>query len=113
MLKKIGTMRELTEQAINLPEPAMTDMVTSLVVLDCEYGEERNYYEEGGYNVIAETLEDVLQFKEIVDFDTRPCEWAIKRGNYVSALYLLNDDFGIIVFIPITVAPKAILDEME
>ena len=113
MLHKIGTMRELAEQAIGLPEPAMTEMVTSLVILDSEYGEDRDYMQEGGYSVIVETTEDISQFKAIVDYDVHPCEWATKQGSYASALYLLNDDYGIMVFMPLAIAPEAILDELE
>ena len=31
----------------------------------------------------------------------------------VSALYLLNDDFSIVLFIPLTIAPDIITNEME
>ena len=65
---------------------------------------------------IAETIEDVLQFKEIVDYDTHPCEWATKIGKdtgYVSALYLLNDDFVVVLYLPQSIAPEAILKDLE
>ena len=85
-------------------------------MLDAEYGEGRNYYVVGGYSIIAETREDVLQFKEIIDYDAHPCEWATKLGKdtgYVSALYLLNDDFVIVVYLPQAIAPEAILKDLE
>lgn len=113
MLYKLGTIRELTEQAISLPEPAMTELVTSLTILDSEYGEDRDYLQEGGYSVIIETAEDILQFKAIVDYDAHPCEWATRQGSFVSALFLLNDDYAIMAFMPLAIAPRSILEELE
>ena len=99
-----------------LPERVLTEILQGLVVLDAEYGLDRDYYAIGGYSVIAETIEDVLQFKEIVDYDAHPCEWATKIGKdtgFVSALYLPNDDFVVVVYLPQNIAPEAILKDLE
>ena len=51
---------------------------------------------------------------EVIDLNTHPCEWADRLDDeYLSALYLLNDDFSVVVFMPITVAPPALLKELE
>ena len=65
MLYTIGTAHELSLLPYHLPEELVTEVLTGLVVLDAEYGESRNYYESGGYSVIAETVEDIPGLKAI------------------------------------------------
>lgn len=113
MLYKIGTMRELPTLPCAVPEPAYTNLVMSLVVLDAEYGESRNYMEEGGYCLIVEAIDDFPMLKATIDYETHPCEWATRQGDYVTALFLLNDDYSIMVFAPITATPQAILNDLE
>ena len=115
MLYTLGTAHELTLLPYHLPEELATEVLTGLVVLDAEYGESRNYFESGGYSVIAETIEDIPGLKAIIDFDKHPCEWAtrIGRTGYISALYILNNDFSILVYLPLTISPTAIINELE
>ena len=113
MLYKIGTMAELPALPCTIPEPAYTNLVTSLVVLDAEYGEARNYMEEGGYCLIIETADDLPAFKNTIDYEAHPCEWATRQGDYVTALYILSNDYAVMVFAPLDIAPQAILVELE
>ena len=102
--------------ASRLPEHVVTELFQGVMVLDAEYGEDRDYFSCGGYSLIAETADDVTQLKQIIDYDTHPCEWATRIGKdtgYLSALYLLNDDFGIMVYMPTAIAPDAILRDLE
>ena len=115
MLYTIGTANELSLLPSHLPEELRTEILTGLVVLDAEYGESRNYLESGGYSVIAETVEDIPGLKCIIDYEEHPCEWATKIGKtgFVSALYILNNDFSIMVYLPQAIAPTAISNELE
>lgn len=116
MLYKIGTQAELAALGIQLPDPTYTELYTSVMILDSEYGENRNYMESGGYSVVLESKEDLPELKRIVDYDAHPCEWATRiSGNcgYLSALYLMNDDYAIMAFMPIDIAPDAILKDLE
>lgn len=115
MLYRIGTTKEIPMLPCKLPEQVITEIFQGLIVLDAEYGENRNYLESGGYSLIAEVSEDILQFKEIIDYDTHPCEWATKIGytGYASALFILNNDFSIMVYLPIAIAPETIIKELE
>ena len=115
MLYTIGTAHELALLPSHLPEELTTEILTGLVVLDAEYGESRNYYESGGYSVIAEAIEDIPGLKAIIDFDKHPCEWAtrIGRTGFVSALYILNNDFSILVYLPLAISPTVIINELE
>ena len=115
MLYKIGTAHELSILPYHLPEELVTEVLTGLVVLDAEYGESRNYFESGGYSVIAENIEDIPGLKAIIDFEKHSCEWATKIGRtgYISALFILNNSFSIMVYMPLAICPTAIINELE
>ena len=115
MLYKLGTVKELRTLECPLPERVWTEIYMGLMILDIEYGENRNYLESGGYSIIVENAEDIPVLKEIIDFDAHPCEWAtqIYVTGYLSALYVMNDDFSIMVYMPISIAPEAILRDLE
>lgn len=115
MLYTLGTANELSLLPSHLPEELRTEILTGLVVLDAEYGESRNYYESGGYSAIAEKIEDIPGLKAIIDYEKHPCEWATKIGRtgFISALYILNNDFSIMVYLPQDIAPTEIITELE
>lgn len=116
MLYRIGTKQELPTVASRLPESVYTELLRSTAILDAEYGESRNYLQIGGYSVIVETCDDLAQLKAIVDYDIHPYEWVTKIGKdsgNLSVLYLLNDDYSIVVYLPAAIAPNAILNELE
>lgn len=115
MLFKYGTTCEVYESASRFPDAVFTELLTGAVVLDSEYGEERDYHESGGYSVVIETADDLSALREIVNIDSRPCEWAtiISSSGFISALYIFNNDYSIMVFMPQAIAPQAILNELE
>ena len=116
MLYKIGTTRDLDALLLSLPECVMTELARDLTVLDREYGEDRNWRESGGYSVVVKTQEDLRELIAIVDAENHPCEWATPLGRnsgWLSALFLFGDDFSIKVYMPVTIAPNAILKDLE
>ena len=65
--------------------------------------------------LVAESIEDLEQVRNIVNFDTHPCEWAEYVGEdrqYVVAVYQLNNSFGIDLYLPITITPDNIKEEL-
>lgn len=115
MLYTIGTTAEIPSLPKYLPEKLRTEIFQGLVVLDCEYGIDRNYLESGGYSIIAETKEDISKFTAI-NLETRQPEWATWIGTttgYISSLYILNDDFSIMAYMPATIMPNIIRKELE
>lgn len=116
MLYRIGTQKEILSLRSKLPECAIGELLRCTAVLDAEYGAERDNLKSGGYTLIAETAEDVQTIKNTIDYDIHPCEWAEiigKNNEYISALYLLNDDFSVVVLLPSAVAPEAVRKELE
>jgi hypothetical protein len=95
-------------------EKLITEVFQGLVVLDCEYGENRNCLESGGYSVILETEDDIQEFGKTLDIVTRPPEWAtwIDNTGYISALYIINDDFSIMVYMRSEIIPTLIRKEL-
>ncbi len=116
MLYLVGTQREIPSIHSKLPECAIKELCRCTLTLDTEYGAERNYLESGGYTLILEEAKDLAELRRIIDYDTHPCEWATRigeAGEFVSALYLLNDDFSVVVFLPTAIAPDTILNDLE
>lgn len=114
MLYRIGTTGEIPSLPSHFPEKLITEVFQGLVVLDCEYGEDRDYLESGGYSVILETEDDIQEFVTTLDVVNRPPEWAtwIDNTGYISALYILNDDFSIMVYMKSEIMPQIIRKEL-
>ena len=113
MLYRIGTACEISTIPLALPQSVRKELFRTTSILDAEYGSKRNYLETGGYSLIVETKEDISKVREIIDYTLHPPEWVERFDSFIVALYLSNDDFGIMLFIPMAIAPKAILDELE
>ena len=114
MLYTIGTTAEIPTLPRHLPEKLVTEIFQGLVVLDAEYGPDRNYFEIGGYSILFEKREDISQFT-LIDLESRQPEWAtwIDTTGYISALYILNNDFSIMVYMPANIMPNIIRKELE
>ena len=116
MLRKFGHVNETDSMKGKLPERVFTELVRDVAILDCEYGEYRDYMEVGGYNVLLEVPEDVEALRKIVNFDQHPCEWTTtvgKDSGYLASLFVLNDDYCILAFMPASIAPQAILEGLD
>lgn len=110
-----GTAKECTALYGYLPQRVIGEVLRGLVVLDAEFGQRRNYYREGGYSLVADTMDDLCRTREIFDDRKYLCEWATRIGNtgFCSALYLLSNEFSVMLYIPISLANKDILENME
>ena len=114
MLYRIGTEKEITDAVIQkLPYEVVRELLRSTIIIDYAYGPERDYLLSGGYSLIAESAEDVEEIRKIVNFHIHPCEWVELVCGYICALYLLNDDYGIVVYIPKTAAPDVLKHEIR
>lgn len=94
-----------------VPEEVLTELVRGVAVLESEYDE----YGAGGYAIVAQTQSDLAEAKQILDYSVRLCEWATRLGasGYLSALYILDNEFVIVLYMPIDIAPDNILSELE
>lgn len=110
----LGTTRECAMLNGYLPQQVIGEIVRGVAVLCAELGEERTYM-ESGFSLIADTADDLCKAREIFDDRLHYCEWATKIGNtgFCSALYLLSNEGSVMLYIPISLANKDILENME
>ena len=113
MLYRIGTLAEMKSLRHAFPPMVLGQLYLCTSVLDEAYGESRNYLESGGFSLLLETKVDLAAARAILNFERYPCEWADRLGDYLSALYLLNDDYSVVVFMPLAIAPETLLQELE
>lgn len=114
MLYRIGTVKEIIPIKGKFTDHIIDQLRYCTKTLDAAYGADRDYLQSGGYSLIAETADDLPAIQKIINLDEHPCEWADRLdGDYLSALYLMNDDFSIVVFMPIAIAPPTLRSELE
>jgi hypothetical protein len=98
----------------HLPQRVIGEVVRGLAILEAEFGLERDYFSSGGYSLIADTSEDLAKVREIFDERLFKCEWATKlECGFCSALFLLSNEFSVMLYIPIALANDDILENME
>ena len=115
MLYRIGHKKDVYSCGCKFHKSALSEIYTGLMILDEEYGYDRNWEQQGGYSILAETTEDVEAIKAYIDFEHHPPEWVttISYTGITSSLFILNNDFSIIVYMPKEILPQILLDELE
>lgn len=107
-MRKVSKISDL--KGINLDFNVINDIKEQLKILDANYGDERNIDTDlGGYVLLLETKDDVIEAKEnilkdiIVEYvDDIKCEGG---KQYCLSLFLLSSDYAVIV-----VATKELMD---
>ena len=111
----LGATKECVTLCDRLPQRVYEEVLRGIVVLSAEFGEERNYLDVGGFSLIADTEEDLRKARELFDDRWHYCEWATRLGDsgYVSALYLLNNEFSVMLYTKESLANEDILENLE
>lgn len=119
MIYKAGTVTQMVGLRDKIPKEVYFCALRLATILDGFYGEERNIdSDDGGILVFLETMADVEEFCRIhmrMDGNNHEAvEWVhCEAGNYLNVFYLCNNEFGINVFLPVGIAPKNLLDEVD
>lgn len=115
MLYRIGHKKEVYGCGCKFHKRALQEVDYGLMILDETYGGDRDWEKVGGYSILAETPEDVEAVKAYVDFEKHPPEWvtSISYTGITSSLFVLNNDFSIIVYMPKEILPQSLLSELE
>lgn len=113
MLYTIGTEAELPLVESKLPYEVFKALYKSTIVLDYAYGPNRNYRESGGYSLVAETPDDVEAMRKAVDYTIHPPEWTDRIENFLMSLFVLGNDYSIVLVMPLSIAPEGLLEELE
>ena len=111
----LGTTKECVALCDRLPQRVYEEVLRGIAVLDAEYGPERNYLDAGGFSLIADTEEDLRRARDLFDDRWHYCEWATRLGDsgYVSALYLLSNEFSVMLYTKESLANEDILENLE
>lgn len=104
---KFGTVKELNTVNMVIPEKVYQEIFNIATMLDERFGAERDIEEdEGGFIFIALNNSDLAYFKKnYVELNSELLEYVLPVDNYLNAFYLYGYDFGISLFLPVSIAP--------
>ena len=113
MIYYLGTSSEISKLPRHFSKDVKNKLLHVLGVLDECYGKHRNYFTSGGYCVIIETKEDLESIDNVVSLSKILYEWVEQIDDYLCALNLKGDDFSLVLFMPINIAPKNLIEQMK
>lgn len=114
MLYIIGNYDDLFKAQSDIPQDVFIKIFEDINLMDAIYGKHRNYLSAGGYSLVAQTKQDLLTVLKIFDYRAHSFEWVEKiTDNYVSVIYVFNNDFSVKLYLPISVCPKDYIDFEE
>lgn len=113
MVYKIGGLDDLARIPI-IAEEAKEYLYHYASVLSVEYGDGRDIDKDlGGYilYVVPGTTDD--EIKAYFDYTQNEIDIVDSNGNFCSALYILGDDYGVVIVVSIEDAPYEIKKEIN
>ena len=115
---KAGTVKEIKEIEGKVPDRVYLEVLGIVTMLDQVYGEDRDIdNDDGGIVLVAENTGDLNYFSEhYMKFDSNRHEAVhllhSEKESYLNVLYLCNNEYGINLFIPLSIAPKIFLRKL-
>jgi hypothetical protein len=113
MVYKIGNLADLETL------PLISDVTLELLyhhasVLTHEYGADRNIYDsDGGYILYAAPGTDTEELKVFFDVTKHTPEHVDQYDTLCEAVYLLNNDFAVVIIMSMDDAPTELLNEID
>lgn len=108
MIFKFGTRKAFQHHRAEMPEEVFSHLQYSIDLLDENYGAERDIdHDDGGFVLLFTRTEDLAQIRSTtnIDFTSHIPEWvdhiSTESEDYAAALYLISNDFGIILSAPV------------
>ena len=117
MVYKLGNVSDLA--MLPTMDEATYNVLHELTgVLTYQYGEDRDIdHDDGGYVLYAEPGTDMGEVKQYFDYTVHLMEYVNRtlesQPPICTALYLLNNEFAVVLVMTIADAPKEITDEFE
>ena len=113
MVYKIGNLSDLDTLPL-IDDTALELLYHHAKVLSTEYGEKRNIEtSDGGFVLFAESGTKAEDVKAYFDYSKHLPECVNTYGKLCEAIYLLNNDFVVVIIWTITDAPTEILNEID
>ena len=112
---KAGTVMELTQFEKAIDRDVYRAALRIVTILDEAYGAGRDVdNSDGGFVLIAENFKDIADIgQQYVALDANQHEAVdfvkCESMDYVNALFLTNNEYGINVFMPVDIAPRVLL----
>lgn len=112
---QLGTVAEFNSLTLPIPDEVKREVSEIAAMLDERFGANRNVEaDDGGIILIALDDKDLASFSEqYTELNSELLEYvlAIKaaKGNYLYAFYLYSYDYGISLFMPVSIAPDFIM----
>ena len=104
---KFGTVKELNAVNLTIPKKVYQEVLSIATMLDEQFGAERDVEcDEGGFIFIALNSSDLAYFKKnYVELNSELLEYVLPVDDYFNAFYLYSYDYGISLFLPVSIAP--------
>ena len=112
MVYKLGTIDDM--KMLPQLEPSLRDYIKYLLlVLDSEYGTDRDIENsDGGYVVFVTEDTPMNEIKEAFDYTKHTVEYVEVGEAYSTAVYLLNNEYTVMLIMPTNELPDE-LKEFE
>lgn len=112
MIYKIGSVEDM--QSIVFENDTVKQIVYHHArVLTSEYGADRNIdTDDGGYILYATTGTPLEEIKALFDYTKNLVEYVDVQNEVCSALFILNNDFTVVIITTISDTPPEILKEI-
>ena len=117
MVFKLGHEREMEALPFPVTGRLYDDLFEFLIVLDNEYGEERDVdREDGGFVLFCTPGTSRREIREHFAYEQYAPEWAVQIENdpeYCAALYIPRDEYAIVLILASADAPDEIKAEVK
>ena len=116
MIYKLGNVADMSKL------PSMDDRLRSAIlknleILDGNYGANRDVdKDDGGYVLFCEpgtTESEIQSYHDYIQYLPEFVHPVISNPPYIETLYLISNDFGIVLFTRYSDTPDDILEEMD
>ena len=113
MIYKIGNLADL-ESLPFADDTTLEILYHHAKILSTEYGENRNVdNSDGGYVLYAVPGTSNAELKAFFDVSKHTPEYVNTYGSLCEAVYLLNNDFAVVIVMSTADAPTEILKEID
>ena len=116
MIYKLGNVADMTKLP-SMDERLRNAIFKNLKILDDNYGADRDVdNDDGGYVLFCEsgtTEEEIQSYHDHVQYLPEFVHPVISNPPYIETLYLISNDYGIVLFTKYADTPDDILEEMD
>jgi hypothetical protein len=116
---KAGTVEETCQLQGKIPEEVYREVLRIVTILDSTYGADRDVNNgDGGFVLVVENVQDLaLANQQYIDVGSNQHE-AISlvqcaNKSWLNIFFLCNNEFGINILMPKSIAPNVIIDSLK